>query len=300
MSTFIICRGLPASGKTTWARAWVADAPGARARVNRDDIRAAIHNGAHIDGVTEPRVRAVRDAQILALLTAGSDVVLDDTNLSDDTVRHLADLARSAGAGVHLQDFTNVPLQVCIDRDAARDPRVGEDVIRGMHTRYLHGRDLPLPMPEGLVATALRPYEPEPDAPRAVLVDIDGTLALRDDRGPYDWDRVGEDLPNRAVIAVVCALAAAGHRILFVSSRPEGCRDATLRWLHQHVAVRISGLHLRRPGDQRPDYQVKADLFDAHVRDHYDIVCALEDRRRVVAMWRALGLTVLQVADGDF
>jgi hypothetical protein len=30
------------------------------------------------------------------------------------------------------------------------------------------------------------------------------------------------------------------------------------------------------------------------------VTCVLDDRDQVVNAWRALGLTVLQVADGDF
>ncbi|MFC7644091.1 hypothetical protein ACFQX6_27630 [Streptosporangium lutulentum] len=44
------------------------------------------------------------------------------------------------------------------------------------------------------------------------IVDIDGTLALRGDRGPYDWDRVGEDLPNHPVVTIVKALILAAIR----------------------------------------------------------------------------------------
>lgn len=40
MAKLIITRDLPASGKTTWARSWVAEDPIHRTRVNRDDIRA--------------------------------------------------------------------------------------------------------------------------------------------------------------------------------------------------------------------------------------------------------------------
>lgn len=39
MSKIIVTRGLPASGKSTWAKAWVAADPANRVRVNRDAIR---------------------------------------------------------------------------------------------------------------------------------------------------------------------------------------------------------------------------------------------------------------------
>ncbi|MFJ5071268.1 hypothetical protein ACIQC7_33105 [Kitasatospora sp. NPDC088556] len=57
---------------------------------------------------------------------------------------------------------------------------------------------------------------------------------------------------------------------------------------------------MRPTGDSRRDSIVKVEIFDAHVRDTYNVTCVLDDRTQVVQAWRAIGLTVLQVADGDF
>src|SRR4029079_8076368 len=130
------------------------------------------------------------------------------------------------------------PLDECIARDALRsgDSHVGEDVIRGMHQRYLAGRKLPLPAPvESTNAAAT--YPPPADAPRAVLVDIDGTVAVMSDRSPYDMTRVDLDAPNHAVISAVRAMEAAGHLVVFCSGRTDDCRDATESWLRTHVGV---------------------------------------------------------------
>lgn len=143
-------------------------------------------------------------------------------------------------------------------------------------------------------------YTPKPGTPNAVLVDVDGTIALRGDRDPYDWDRVGEDTPNRPVIAVAHALAAAGNRLIVMSGRPDTCRAATTAWLTTHLGVAHDGPHMRRAGDGRRDAEVKAELFDQHVRDQYTVTAVLDDRRQVVDMWRSIGLLVLHVAEGDF
>ena len=58
MTNLIITRGLPGCGKTTYARAWVAEDREHRARVNRDDIRAMLEDGQFVKGVTAPRVLA--------------------------------------------------------------------------------------------------------------------------------------------------------------------------------------------------------------------------------------------------
>ncbi|MFC6086053.1 phosphatase domain-containing protein [Sphaerisporangium aureirubrum] len=133
------------------------------------------------------------------------------------------------------------------------------------------------------------------------LVDIDGTLALKGDRSPYDWDRVGEDLPNLPVILVVQALIQADHRVAYLSGRKERCRRQTELWLATHVGHwdRTEGLWMRPDHDNRPDFRLKRDIYRRHFA-HQEITGVIDDRKTVVAMWRSLGLTVLQVAEGDF
>jgi predicted kinase len=303
MSALIITRGLPGSGKTTHARAWVAGDRANRARVNRDDLRAMLDDSAFEKGVTEPRILAARDAAILGLLGKGLSVICDDTNLPQRTARDLARLARRARADFCVCDYTDVPLETCIARDAARTDKrpVGETVIRDMHIRYLAGRQYPLPQPEEPQDGALEPwpYSPAEGSVPAVLVDIDGTVALKGARSPFDETRVHEDRPNLPVITVVRAMAAQGYWLVFVSGRTAGCRAATEKWLAEHVGAQF-GLYMRAEGDKRKDSTVKREIFDEHIREAYDVACVIDDRNQVVTMWRSLGLTVLQCAEGDF
>lgn len=137
------------------------------------------------------------------------------------------------------------------------------------------------------------------------LVDIDGTVAVRPDvpgaRSPYDWGRVGEDLPNQPVITVVQALHAAGHRIIYLSGRSERCRAATGTWIAEHIGVPGEALLMRKDGDHRPDYVIKRELYERFVVPVGPVTAVLDDRASVVRMWREdLGLTVFQVAEGDF
>lgn len=142
-------------------------------------------------------------------------------------------------------------------------------------------------------------YVPDETKPQAVLVDVDGTVALRGERGPFEFDRVGEDTPNSPVIDVVRAMWVCGFQVLYCSGRPESCRDLTATWLAKHVEIE-GPLFMRPDGDYRPDNIVKLELFDQNVRDFYKVVVALDDRRRVIEAYRSIGLTVLAVADGDF
>jgi tRNA uridine 5-carbamoylmethylation protein Kti12 len=150
MSTLTITRGLPGSGKSTCARAWVSADPAHRAEVNRDHLRAMLHDGTWLGDETERQVVAARDAVILELLRLGQDVICSDTNLPEGIALDLARLAARAQAGLEILDFTDVPLGTCIARDAARNDKnpVGEAVIRDMHARYLQGASCPLPLPD--------------------------------------------------------------------------------------------------------------------------------------------------------
>ena len=319
MSTLYVTRGLPASGKTFKARKWVAESPETRARVNRDDTRTELHDGEFVQRTTdtpgtERAIIAARDAKITALLGLGLDVVVDDTNLPARTVRDLRKLAVAAGADFEVWDLTDVPYAVCASRNAQRvgRARVPDTRMLDMYHRFVRGQKHPLPVPDEPATTtgpALVPYEqPEPGtAPTVVLVDLDGTATLMSDRGPYDWHRVGEDAVNEPVREAVMALNERGHDVVFMSGRDAICRPQTEAWLKQHypdITQYNRGigwtLHMRPAGDQRKDSVVKAELFDKWIRGNYRVVCVFDDRSQVVRMWRALGLTVMQVAEGDF
>jgi predicted kinase len=292
MATLTITRGLPGSGKSTWAKAQ----PHA-VRVNRDDLRQMLHGGDLAQHWSEQQVTTVQHAAVRALLAGGSNVICDDTNLRAKYVRALVEVAAECGAELVIEDFTDVPLDVCLSRDAARARPVGEEVIRRMHDRFLagtrHGFDLPEAQPQAR-------YMPDPSLPNAILVDIDGTVALTGDRSPYDMTRVDLDLPNDVVIKAIRAMHHAGHTIVYCSGRTDDARQATADWLDAHVGLPYAALHMRRTGDNRRDSVVKREIFDGEVRRNWNVVAVFDDRNQVVRMWRDLGLTVFQVAEGNF
>jgi predicted kinase len=298
MTRLLITRGLPASGKTTFARKLQPQV----VRVNRDDLRLMLHGRRLLTQWSEAQVTHVQRAAVEALLRAHSDVIVDDTNLRPRTVRDWAELAARFHATFEVHDFTDVPVDECIRRDAGRTApdHVGEEGIRTMYSRYLAGKRLPLPIPWIDPGGPKQVYEPDEDLPPALLVDIDGTVALMNGRGPYEWSRVGEDLPHEAVVDAVRAMHAAGNAIIFCSGRDEVCRPETQAWLELFVGVPYEALFMRSAGDSRKDSIVKREIFDDEIRDRWRIVGVFDDRQQVVRMWRAIGLTVFQVAEGDF
>lgn len=139
--------------------------------------------------------------------------------------------------------------------------------------------------------------------PNVWVFDVDGTLAIRGERGPFDWDRVGEDKPNPAVCRIAYHLLDSGQSIAYVSGRSTECATETMRWLYDNVDhgfTDVVGLFMRAEGDFRRDTQVKREIYDNHFKGKYNVLGVFDDRDGVVRMWRDLGLTCFQVAYGDF
>lgn len=139
------------------------------------------------------------------------------------------------------------------------------------------------------------------ELPLAVIVDIDGTVAHVTDRKPWDWKDVSNDLPNQPIIDYVRQMASFGARIIYITGRSETCRAQTLDWLEQHVGVPHELLLMRPSSKGRMrDADMKWMHYRKYVDGVYNVHSVLEDRQRVVDMWRDRGLTVLQVAPGGF
>lgn len=135
----IVTRGLPGSGKSTAARAWVEEIPTRRARVNRDDLRIMLHGRRFGEKWQEDAVTVIQLEAIAALLDRQTSVIVDDTNLDPEHLDEITAIATRRGIRVRVWDLTWVPVDTCIARDAGRTgaDRVGEDVIRRLRARWL-------------------------------------------------------------------------------------------------------------------------------------------------------------------
>ncbi len=146
---------------------------------------------------------------------------------------------------------------------------------------------------------------------RAIIVDLDGTLCDVRHRlhfvkqSPPDWpaffDACVDDQPNVSVVALYdMAIRSAHAAVIYVSGRPETHRAQTEAWLERWNLAGHTQLLMRPAGDYRPDAIIKRELYDQHIAGNYDILFSVDDRDQVVRMWRELGLTCLQCAEGDF
>ena len=152
---------------------------------------------------------------------------------------------------------------------------------------------------------------------KTVIFDLDGTLALIDkrraistkDNGKMDWDKffdpknISLDQPNKTIIDMTKIFKSQGFKVLIFSGRSGKTLDATMKWLTDN-GVFFNKL-LMRPIDKDWHFMKDSDLkqhwlHNTDIVDKDDVFAVFDDRKQVVDMWRANGLTCFQVADGDF
>jgi len=291
--------GLPGSGKSTWAVEEQArlGAQGIPTRIsNKDEIRKGLAVGGWVwSQEAEKDVIKAQNDLIKNAFNAGTAVVIvADTNFGKHKDR-LRGLAFHCDAEFEIKDFTNIPLATCIERDAKRPEglRVGEKVITEMYNKYLAN-----------VPPVVKPYIPDTRKPKAIICDLDGTLALSNGRrSPYDYSQVGQDDLNDPIAELVRGYAGyKGYTILYLSGREDSCRYLTEDWLQRnHMPCDPPHILLMRSSkDHRKDFIIKTELFDRYIRENYNVRFCLDDRDQVVKAWRDMGLTCLQVAYGNF
>lgn len=161
------------------------------------------------------------------------------------------------------------------------------------------------------------------------IYDIDGTLANIEHRAQYvrvpkgtkkDWksffhpDNMMQDQPYDHVVQILKAFRNKGVPAIYCTGRPEHLRKTTLEWLDKHVEnffpeteyrpffqKEISKRLFMRPSDDHGDDSVvKPNLVRQIIEIYGQPLAMFEDRDRVVAAVRAMGVPVFQVQEGNF
>lgn len=301
----IILRGLPASGKSTEAKK-IIEKHGIGVRLNKDLIREMLH----FDKFTPKNEKlTIKTEQALAKMFVDMNipVVIDDTNLNP---RHIEFYKTLGDAKV--MDIKTSP-EECVQRDIQRAIEgkkfVGSNVIWKM----------------------ARQWDRADNGKMDVIVDIDGTLANLDHRLHFvkkpkcedcadhdcafvdckcdqcilwkkDWkgffDNMDKDTIIQPILDQVMELSKE-HNIVCVSGRPDSHEEETMYWLGKH-GVPIQCLIMRSKFDHRPDDEVKRDILHKYFKKE-NVHLVIDDRPRVIRMWREEGLTVQDVGPGiDF
>ena len=294
-------RGLPGSGKSTWAREYIKDDVLNIVIINNDSLRKMFNDSYwwyddRIRRNTESFVIQARDELICLALRNGKSIVLDETNLHPKSEEHVRELLaqHELTADIEIMDFTSVPLETCLQNDMKREKSVGESVIKRMYNQYL--------APKETLPSAVLQVVPEwdPNIPDCIICDIDGTLANIYCRNPYDESLLMEDgLYQHIRRFLVNEHNLNDYKIILVSARSFDGRKMTEDWL-EHYDVPYHQLFLRQKNDKRKDSIIKQEIYEREIKDKYNVMYVLDDRDQTVKMWRSLGLICLQVAPGAF
>lgn len=309
MPQMIIYRGFPASGKSTKAREWVSRDPGNRIEINRDNARSLIGVTGKIgETPQEELVTSINNSILRQSVDSGKDIVISDTNLRVKYIKNFIRIALENDYNVSIVDFNDLDLDELISRDANRDDPAGEKAIRAMWEKFPYKQwaseekiinEVKKKMEED-GKDKFTPYRNDPTLPRAIIVDVDGTIAsYMGVRDVYDYSKVYYDNPHEDIIRLVQLEAATGTKVIIMSGREDSCKEDTISWLEKYD-VPFDAVFMRKTGDKRPDYIIKDELIRENVQDNYHVIYGLDDRNSVVNHNREMGYRILAVAPGDF
>ncbi len=338
MQQILILIGISGSGKSTFAKQFCSENPN-YLRINRDDSRKSIlgislneywKKDKEYQYKIENLVNELQETGICAALSSGLDLLIDNTHLKISYINQLVKFLQSFDVEIQFK-LIDTNLIECIERDKLRTDVVGEEFIRLQDQRLqtmkynfdfskvIKTREFPQKITNNTKNisnlkknTTIKVFSYSNDKfsrlqdenlPKCILVDIDGTVAEKGNRSPFEWLRVGEDKPKRNIIGLVKNLNKLGYEIIFFSGRDAICRQQSIDWLCLYFEWQANDfqLFMRAEKDSRKDSIVKKELFIQHIENKYFVDFILDDRDQVVEMWRKeLGLTCLQVEYGNF
>lgn len=311
MAKITILIGAPGSGKSTFAKEQLESNP-RTAILNRDSLRLALKTTYKVEDSIEAIVTEAQSSMLKSLMNRKYNIIIDNTHCNIKVLRELNnEIRKNDRHGIYTIEYKmfSMSLESLLFRNRTRNSidRVPEEVINRMYNNYntiliRHNRELDYIFSDKyeLPEVEKKDYS---HLDSVIIVDIDGTIAdMGKLRGPFDWKKVHLDKPKDDIIDLVNLL---GYKIIFMSGRSEDARKLTEEWLDKHIHSVVEGggyeLHMRASNDYRKDSIVKEELYREHIEGKYNVRYVLDDRNQVVDMWRnVLGLTVLQVAEGDF
>lgn len=297
-------QGPPAGGKSTKARELYEEDKLHRVIVNRDAIRDS--RGDYWVPEQEQYISKLEEYAVRSAIESGLSPIIDATNLNPKTIQKWVDIAKE-----YLVDLTTiecvVPYKEALERDSKRERSVGVMVLRNFYKKYYPHLIAPM-------SDERKMLEWDPNKQKSIIVDVDGTLALRNNRSPFDYEKAGEDSPDFRMCNIIKSLIESdeNYQVFFLTGREDigNCRQITEDWIGTHVYPKHGHagflpkdnwkLLMRSEGDHRPDEVVKKEIYENRIAPWYNVVAVFDDRDKVVKMWRGLGLLCVQPYWGDF
>ena len=136
----IFCIGVPASGKSTWSKDFAKNNTN-YVRVCRDDYRYMFKDVGWFEDEVRNKLETIITNfiynDIISLLNAGFNVIIDETNVNKKRLVHIIKRLKNDVSDLNIKFEKFAPsYDVIIDRDKNRERSVGEDVIRKMCKNY--------------------------------------------------------------------------------------------------------------------------------------------------------------------
>lgn len=291
--------GISGSGKSTWAhKEWSKD-PLNTLIVSRDSIRESMFgfsdktlkhyfNNEKLFSL-EREVSKMCDTMIYEGLEKGKHVICDDNHLELGAIEQY----KFWNVLTAVEVFNETLVQA-IMKDRGRVKQFGDEAIKIQYSKFkqlIHD-----PRFNKLDFTPVELVN-NSSKPRAVLFDIDGTLAHMHNRSPYDWKKVGEDTVDWDIAYIQNCLAftnASDSPTIFVTTARDGIAEFnTKKWLLDN-GIKYDSFLIKEQGDLRSDWVVKEEMWRELVEDYYIVGC-FEDSLSVVRRGRALGLKMFNV-----
>lgn len=288
----IVLQGPPACGKSTLAKK-LHDEDRNNVIICRDSIRES--RGQYWVPEQENYIDKVELLQVESALECGLTPIIDATNLNKKTIEKWENIAKLYKVEIEYIECI-LPYNEALERDSLRERKVGEKVLRKFYQKYYpHMLRIPNNRYMKLFDTSKA---------SAIICDLDGTIALGYNRGIFEYDKCETDIPDVRVIQMLENLYTSKkyNKIIFLSGRDESGRESAEKWIQKYVDICSTAweLKLRKYGDYRSDDVVKKEIYENEIEPFYDVQLVLDDRDKVVKMWRDLGLLCCQVYFGEF
>ena len=294
----LVLQGVPASGKSTFARSLVLKDK-SYVIVSRDAIREA--RGEYWIPEHEDYISDIEEFEIRSAIKHNLNPIIDATNLNPKTIAKWKNLAEELNVNIEFKMF-EIDFATALERDGKRERSVGKKVLERFFRDYFPNQ-LKAYYTDDRLKEPFYSYNDEKED--CIIVDLDGTVCLHNGRSPYDLTRISEDIPNYPLVRFLQELICNKH-IIFLSGREgtDQCKQDTINWLTENICSSDFGykweLLMRDKNNFEPDEIIKERIFHKEIEPKYSVLAIFDDRDKVVKMWRSLGLLCNQVYWGNF
>lgn len=266
----IMLQGPPASGKSTRAKEIYNSNPTKYVIVSKDEIRKS--RGKYWVEEQEKYIYEVEEQEIRLAIKHDLIPIIDSTNLNPKQIAKWEELAKELNCELE-RELIYVPLKVALERDSKRELQVTPKVIKDFYWRYFEEK-----YREEEYTDHTLMLQQDEELPKAVLVDLDGTVAMHNGRGPFEWNKIYTDICDFRMKSMLQKLSDSGVLIIFFTGRnkTETAFKQTDEWLSKNFDFPWI-LYMRDENDFRHSDICKEEMYNKYIKGKYNVLCAFDD-----------------------